>query len=202
MKDVAKEAGVALGTVSRVFNDIPVGEAYKKKVKEAAERLGYRVNSYARGLRADKTNTVTLILPDLDNPFFASLADHVCVALTKRNYQMMLAVTKSDPHAEARCIQMIEQNMVDGVSVLTYAAELDVDDDLPYVSIDHFISASIPCISSDNFGGGSIAAEKLVSLGASGCYSMGIASPSKGPKPPKPPTNRFQPTTASAIGKP
>ena len=51
MKDVAREAGVALGTVSKVFNDIPVGEDYRRRVKEAAQRLGYQVNSYARGLK-------------------------------------------------------------------------------------------------------------------------------------------------------
>ena len=165
MKDVAREAGVALGTVSKVFNSIPVGESYKIKVEEAAKRLGYRVNSYARGLRADKTHTVALILPSLDNPFFALLADHICVALTKHNYRMVLAITKADPHAEARCIRMIEQNMADGVIGLTYAADLDVNENLPYVSIDRFIGPNIPCISSDNFGGGQMAAEKLVSLG-------------------------------------
>ena len=165
MKDVAREAGVALGTVSKVFNNIPVGESYKKKVEDAAQRLGYRVNSYARGLRAEKTNTVAVVLPDLNHPFFARLADDICVALTKQNYRMVLAVTKSDPNAEARCIRMIEQNMADGVIGLTYSANLDVSEDLPYVSIDRLLSPSIPCITSDNFGGGSMAAEKFVSLG-------------------------------------
>ncbi|MBR0462916.1 MAG: LacI family DNA-binding transcriptional regulator [Clostridia bacterium] len=165
MKDVAREAGVALGTVSKVFNDIPVGESYRLKVEEAARRLGYRVNSYARGLRADKTYTVALILPSLDHPFFALLADHICVALNKHNYRMVLDITKSDPHAEMRCIRMIEQDKVDGVIGLTYAEDLQVDENLPYVSIDRFIGANIPCVSSDNFGGGRIAAERLTALG-------------------------------------
>ena len=63
MKDVAQEAGVALGTVSKVFNGIPVGESYKIKVEEAAQKLGYQVNQYARGLKTNKTNTVAVILP-------------------------------------------------------------------------------------------------------------------------------------------
>lgn len=49
MKDVAQEAGVALGTVSKVFNDLPVGESYRLRVEEAAQKLGYHVNSYAGG---------------------------------------------------------------------------------------------------------------------------------------------------------
>lgn len=53
MKDVAREAGVALGTVSKVFNGIPVGDSYRTKVEAAAQKLGYQVNQYARGLRAN-----------------------------------------------------------------------------------------------------------------------------------------------------
>ena len=45
MKDVAREAGVALGTVSKVMNNIPVGDEYRIRVEEAAERLGYRINT-------------------------------------------------------------------------------------------------------------------------------------------------------------
>ena len=165
MKDVAREAGVALGTVSKVFNGIPVGKSYRQKVEEAANRLGYSVNNYARGLRADKTRTVALILPSTDHMFFATLADHICDILTKRDYRTLLTITHDDPTAEARCIQMVRQNKVDGIIGLTYSDQLDVGDDLPYVSIDRFVSPGIPCVSSDNFAGGSMAAEKLVSLG-------------------------------------
>ena len=165
MKDVAREAGVALGTVSKVFNGIPVGKSYRDRVMAAADALGYSVNSYARGLRANKTNTVALILPSTDHMFFALLADYICDALTKRDHRMVLAITRDDPRAEARCIQMVRQNKVDGIIGLTYSADLDVGDDLPYVSIDRFISPGIPCVSSDNFNGGSMAAEKLTQLG-------------------------------------
>ena len=49
MKDVAREAGVALGTVSKVINGIPVREEYRKKVEDAIAKLDYEVNTYARG---------------------------------------------------------------------------------------------------------------------------------------------------------
>ena len=48
MKDVAREAGVALGTVSKVINGIPVGESYRVRVEEAITKLNYRINSYAK----------------------------------------------------------------------------------------------------------------------------------------------------------
>ena len=68
MKDVAREAGVALGTVSKVVNGLPVGEAYKIRVENAIEKLNYQVNSYAQGLKANKTYTAALLIPNTLHP--------------------------------------------------------------------------------------------------------------------------------------
>ena len=176
MKDVAREAGVALGTVSKVFNGIPVGKSYQQKVTEAANRLGYSVNNYARGLRAARTRTVALILPGLDHTFFSALANGVCAELTKRDYRMVVVTTQFDASAEAHCIQMVRQNKVDGIIGLTYSPDLVIADDLPYVSIDRFISPGIPCVASDNFSGGSLAAEKLIELGCTRPLFLRIGS--------------------------
>lgn len=164
MKDVAEEAGVSLGTVSKVFNGIPVGKAYRKKVEEAADRLGYELNQYARGLRAGKTGTVAVILPGVDHPFFGTLAQCICEALLQRGRRMLLYVTASRPDLEQNCVQLVRQNRVDGIIGLTYNP-LELDSSLPFVSIDRFISADIPCVTSDNYGGGRLAAEKLLGLG-------------------------------------
>lgn len=165
MKDVAREAGVALGTVSKVFNDLPVGEEYRRRVLKAADDLGYQVNSYARGLKTRKTYTVAMILPNIVTPFFAALAQHICHALTKRGYRMLLSVTDFDPEAEQQYIRMAQQNKVDGIIGLTYNPALQVDSGIPFVSFDRYFSPDIPCVASDNFGGGQLAAKKLVELG-------------------------------------
>ena len=165
MKDVAREAGVALGTVSKVFNSIPVGEDYRRRVEEAAKRLGYQVNSYARGLKTNRTYSVALILPNVTDPFFAMLAQGVCSVLAQRGYRTILSTTDYGPETEQRCIQMVQQNKVDGIIGLTYNPDLEVDPQLPYVSIDRYFSPGVPCVSSDNFGGGQLAAEKLLELG-------------------------------------
>ena len=68
MADVAREAGVALGTVSKVVNGQAVGEAYKARVEDAIARLGYQYNSSGRVLRTDQTNTIALIIPNPINP--------------------------------------------------------------------------------------------------------------------------------------
>ena len=131
MKDVAREAGVALGTVSKVFNNGSVGEDYRQRVLEAAERLGYQVNSYARGLKTNRTYAVAVVLPNIINPFFSVLAQNLCQALTKRGYRMFLSITDFDPAAEQRYIHMAQQNQVDGIIGLTYNPDLQVADRSP-----------------------------------------------------------------------
>lgn len=164
MKDVAREAGVALGTVSKVFNGLPVGESYRRRVEDAAAKLGYQVNEYARGLRASQTFTVAVILPGLNHPFFSALAQEIYLALARRGRRMLPYLTASRPDMERECLHMVRQNKVDGAIVLTYNP-LDADDRLPLVSIDRCLSAQIPCVAADNYGGGRMAAEKLLALG-------------------------------------
>ncbi len=180
MKDVAQEAGVALGTVSKVFNGIPVGESYRIKVEEAARKLGYQVNQYARGLKTNKTNMVAVILPGVNHPFFAALAHHICEALARRDYRMLLYVTASNPEIEQNCVNMVRQNKADGIIGLTYNP-LVVDEDLPFVGIDRSFRADIPCVAADNYGGGRLAAEKLLELGCTHLAFLrtGSSSPSE-----------------------
>lgn len=165
IKDVAREAGVSVGTVSKVLNGVYVSEPYTSRVKTAISALDYRINYSARALRTDKTRVIALIIPGTDDMFFALLANSVCNALAKRDYRMILATTKFDQRGEARCLEMARDNKVDGIIGLTYSAELSIDPDIPYVSIDRFIAPGIPCVTSDNYGGGFMAAEKLLSLG-------------------------------------
>lgn len=176
MKDVAREAGVSLGTVSKVMNGIAVGESYRKKVMDAAEKLGYQVNSYARGLKTNMTYSVALIWPSLKHPFFAALADEITAVLMRNGYHATLMITNYDPTAEQKCITMVRQNKADGIIALTYNPKLEVDPSIPFVSIDRHCSASVPCVSSDNFGGGRIAAEKLTELGCKKLLFMRIGS--------------------------
>ncbi len=176
MKDVAAEAGVSLGTVSKVFNGLPVGDQYKTLVMDAAKKLGYQVNVYARGLRANKTYTIAVVLPNVVHPFFSNMADYCCQILHKRGYRMLLATTAYDPNEEQECIDMVQQNKVDGIIAITYNPKLEVNEDIPFVIIDRKFHSNIPCVSSDNFSGGQLAAEKLVENGCKRLLFLGISS--------------------------
>lgn len=176
MKDVAAEAGVALGTVSKVFNNIPVGDSYKKRVLAAANKLGYRVNSYARGMKANKTNTVAFILPNLRNQFFGELAECISQTLKAKGYRMLMYITHSKAEEEVECFSIATQYKVDGIIALTCGTALHVPSDIRFVTIDRQAAANVPCVSSDNYGGGQMAARKLMELGCKRLLGVQMSS--------------------------
>ena len=167
MKDVAREAGVALGTVSKVINGIPVGEEYKKKVEAAIQKLHYEVNTYARGLKVQKSNTVTLIIPDALNPFYAALAHHIERCLYESGHFMVLCCSEGILDKEINYLNMACQNQSDGVIALTYNdIGAYVPRTLPLVSFDRIYSNDFtPRVACDNFAGGMLAVEKLMEFG-------------------------------------
>lgn len=167
MKDVAKEAGVSLGTVSKVINGIPVGEKYRLKVEQAIKTLNYAVNAYARALKTNRTNIIALIIPNNINPFFSAFAHHVEVALYEQRYKLMLCCSQGIREKEIECLTLCSQNKVDGIIALTYSdIGKYVSKSLPLVSFDrHFDNNFTPMVSSDNYVGGIMATEKLLELG-------------------------------------
>lgn len=176
MKDVAREAGVALGTVSKVINGIPVGESYRLKVEEAIKKLNYRVNSYAKGLKSNRTFTVAVMVPNLVSPFFAKLVNCINRSLAQRGYRMLLCATDYDPEQEQSYVIMAEQQKVDGIICLSYNPNLQVSEGVPLISIDRYFGAQIPCVASDNYGGGALAARKLVENGCKNLAFLRVGS--------------------------
>ncbi|MBQ9414627.1 MAG: LacI family DNA-binding transcriptional regulator [Clostridia bacterium] len=180
MKDVARESGLSLATVSKVINGLPVGKESRRLVEEAIDKLGYHVNAYARALKSSKTNTVALVLPSLKHPFFAHMADELTASLTSVGYRSLLMITNYDRQAEQTCFSMVRNNLVDGIIALTYNPHLKVDESVPIVSIDRHLGENIPCVSSDNYYGGELAAKKLLELGCRKLLFIRISSHTPG----------------------
>ena len=176
MKDVAREAGVALGTVSKVVNGIPVGEEYRVRVEAAIEKLNYRINNYAKGLKSNKTMVVAVIMPNLVSPYFCMLVRCINKALNDRSYRMVYYSSDYVPELEAEWIRTAEQQKVDGIICLSYNPKQIVPENLPLVSIDRYFGGKIPCVASDNYGGGWMAAEKLSELGCKNVAILQIGS--------------------------
>ena len=170
VKEVAKHAGVSVGTVSKVINGIPVGTEYQQKVEQSIEELGYKVNIYARGLKAQRTNTIAVIVPNLIYSFYSIWVNYIEAELSKHDIKLLLCISNEDADKEAGYIEMAKQNKVDGIIGITYS-DIDkyVRDDMPFVSIDRHFKSSIQCVSCDNYHGGELAAEKLI---ATGCKNL------------------------------
>ena len=167
MKDVAKLAGVSVGTVSRVINqEQGIKETTLKKVQQAIDELGYIPDVYARGMKKNKTETIALIVPSVWHPFFGEFAFHVEVELSKKGYKLLLC-NISGPKRELDYITMLQQNKVDGIIAITYSPIEDyLSSNIPFVSIDRtYEDKAIACVSSDNQKGAELAAQVLISKG-------------------------------------
>jgi DNA-binding LacI/PurR family transcriptional regulator len=101
MKDIAKIAGVSLGTVSHVLNNSArVREPVRKRVLEAVQAAGYQPSQLARGLRRDKTNMIGMIIPDITNPFFPGVVRGAEDVAFSNGFRLILCNTDNDHSKE------------------------------------------------------------------------------------------------------
>jgi LacI family transcriptional regulator, galactose operon repressor len=118
VRDVAREAGVSVATVSRTFSGAQfVSSEVRERVKSSADRLGYRPNAVARSLRVESTRTLGLVIPNVMNPFFTAVARAVEDAAAERGYSLVVGNTDEDPEKEARYLEVLLQNRVAGLVV-------------------------------------------------------------------------------------
>src|SRR5262245_19882111 len=99
MQDIARLSGVSQSTVSRVLNDrvttVPIAAVTRERVLEAADRLGYRPNPLARGLRGAKTMLLGIIVREIADPFFAPAVEAVWMRARERQYNVVLGSAHS-----------------------------------------------------------------------------------------------------------
>lgn len=168
LKDVAKEAGLSPAAVSRHLNgtlDLP--EKTRDRIENAVRRLGYRPNPHARRLSLGRSDTITLILPDIANPFFALLAAAIEKAASARGMIVQLHATSNDEARELAVLQLASDNRSDGVVFCTNrkpgVAVAEALSLLPRaVIVDEEVpGASAPQLFSDNARGGYLAGRHL-----------------------------------------
>lgn len=118
--DVAKEAGVSIATVSRVLNDnYTVSAELKTKVNDAISKLNYFPNSIARSLKNESTLTIGLIVSDISNAFFTTLARSVEDILRSNNYNIIVCSTDNKKEIELDYLHLLMEKKVDGIILNT-----------------------------------------------------------------------------------
>ena len=168
IKDVAKHAGVGIGTVSRVINnEKAVGEQTRKKVIESMKILDYSPNNMASQLRKNETRIIALLVPIVNHPFFAKLAYYVEDEADKFGYSVLLVSSQQRVEKETEIIRRIKQKKVDGAVFVThYIHEEDDLKDCPIISIDRVLGRNIPYVTSDNYESTRKAIEHMIENGA------------------------------------
>src|SRR5690606_15997775 len=132
LKDVAERAGVAVNTASTILNKRPNSWASKEteaRVFEAARELGYRPSKTARALRSGRYHTIGLLIQDLANPFFCTLADELELAAEERGYGLLVENCRSSLSRERDLFADLGELEVDG-SVLWLSDISTFHDDL------------------------------------------------------------------------
>ena len=162
IRDVAKRAGVGVGTVSRLLNESGyVSGETRAKIEDAMKELDYTPNELARNLYHKKTGIIAVLVPNVSNPFFAEFVDYVEAELYQLGYKMMLCNTAKTHNAELEYLDMLNRHIVDGI--ITGVHSLDVEEykkiHKPIVALDRYLGEDIPVVAVDHKEGGRLAAE-------------------------------------------
>ncbi|KAB7788846.1 LacI family DNA-binding transcriptional regulator [Bifidobacterium cebidarum] len=170
MRDVAKEAGVSVSTVSLVVNGTGyVSDDMRAKVEAAMHELHYIPNELARNLYRNRTNTIGVIVPTILHPFFATLTAHLQREFARRDLKTLLCSTADAATGESEYVNMLQRHMMDGIIM---AAHTEHQPDYwtsihrPIVAFDRILGEGVPSVRSDHETGGRMIARQLIGSGA------------------------------------
>jgi LacI family transcriptional regulator len=180
LQDVAREAGVSLATASRVLNagTRRVAEEYRERVLAAAERLDYTPNASAQAVVRGTTNTVTLVVPDISDPFFGEIAAGVAEAAAASGLIMTIAVSERDAQHELELVRALRGQrprvlILGGSRFVDARVSADLQREIAVVAANGGTTvivgsndiAGAATVAPDNRGGAAALAAALVDLG-------------------------------------
>jgi len=172
IKDVARLAGLSLGTTSRALNAKKgVSEESARRVSEAARELGFQIDARARSLRSDRSLSIGVLLSDIRNPFFAEIARAIERVALREGYVTLLAnadesVTQQDTNLRGMVSQRVDGLVVAPQGDGSGSLRSIVESRLPVVFVDRTIEGlAVPSVVSDAEPGLRAALEHLAELG-------------------------------------
>ncbi|TYR79391.1 LacI family transcriptional regulator [Priestia megaterium] len=188
IRDVAKQAGVSVATVSRVLNSTGyVSEDTRRKVIETIQLLKYSPNEVARSLYTRESRLIGLLLPDITNPFFPQLARGIEDEVHSQGFRLLFGNSDEDIKKEADYLHTFTQNHVVGMITATAISMKETYEQLPYpvVFLDR-IAEQYPSVYADGREGGRMAAIEMIKRGSKQVTLL------KGPLSVRPAQERFQ----------
>lgn len=173
MKDIARRTGLGLATISSYLNGGNVREKNRIKIEEAIEELHFEVNEVARGLKTNRTKTIGIVIPELNNIFFAEIIIEAEDILRSHGYATMICDCRSDTDREREAVEFLYHRRVDGLIVMPTGMsdsgfQKFIRAGKPIVMIDRKMSdVCCDCILVDNEGAAEDAVNRLVHAGHS-----------------------------------
>ena len=170
LREVAQACGVSVSTASRALAGSPrVSAGTARRVRAAAERLGYRPNAAARALRTSRTNLVGLVVTNLVNGSFRSVAQVVQQMLAEQGFQLVLAVTGGSPEQERAALHTLIEHQAIGVIVVGLDSAATRELGRSGVAVVHLArrpeQLAGDCVLGDDLAGARSATRHLVELG-------------------------------------
>lgn len=172
--DVAREAGVSKSSAARVLGNRGSSSAEtKRRVEEAAARIGYRRNALAKAIKSGTSRTIGVIIPDVAKPFFSVVVRGLTDAARSAGFEVMVANSDNDPEIEARTIELLAEKRVDGLVIAPAFQDFPeaiirvVDDSTPVVLLDRRMPAlkHVPSVVVDNVSAAEMGTKHLLELG-------------------------------------
>ena len=171
IEDVAKYAGVSIATVSKYLNGGNVREENRKRLEEAIRVLDFKVNDMARALKTNRTMTVGVLIPSLENIFFTSIVSNIENILIQNRYSTIICDYREDPKLEREKLGFLVGKMVDGIIMVPHGGNIEaiqevIEKGIPIVFIDRLIK-SVQCdvVLADNLNASYDAVEQLIIRG-------------------------------------
>jgi len=172
IKDIAKIAGVSDSTVSRALSDYPhVNEEKRKKIRQIAEELGYYPNIHAKNLRVQKSQDIGLIIPEIQNPFYAYVTRGIEDYANINGYNLLLCNSDFDPVKEAKYLDLLLSKQIGGLIIfptmlITKKVPTLKKRSIPFVFVDFpAYNLHVNCIYADQQYGAYIAVKYLIERG-------------------------------------
>jgi LacI family transcriptional regulator len=174
IRDIAREAGVCIGTVSRVINNKDLVQPQtRERSLQIIEQAGYQPSAVGRALVLRQTRTIMLLLHNIADPHCVNLAKHVSRLCRRNDCKVVVGDSDYDPALEAEALQIVRDGSVDGLLVSPMCSERDLKfyrnldrSGSPLVSVmDPVPGTAIPRIKSDDLAAGRTATDYLLDKG-------------------------------------
>jgi LacI family transcriptional regulator len=175
LKQLAKELGLAISTVSRALRDShEISQETKDRVRNLADKLGFQPNPHASNLRQNKSKTIAVIIPEIENHFFSQALNGVELIAQQKGYHVLIYLTHENTRLEKDVLQLLRNGRVDGLMISVASTTTSFEHleackkaALPFVFFDRvFDGFDVPNITTDDVDVSFRATEYLIKKGS------------------------------------